>query len=147
MSNGTGAETTIPLPPLVVTVSNLQIVGAGAAPTNIIQADEAFTMSLDIAFTPSPHPFVNLLMGIPLDLTVSFESEGYGPAPEIELVAPVVHTALNTYNYTVSFTGAAGPAAAGLTVGVYELAATVSIAGLGIPIAVGHSAEIIFQVY
>ncbi len=141
------SEVLIPLGPLNVNLTNLQVVGAGPSPVTIIKSNEDFKLSLQVEFTPSPAPFTDFLMGVGLSVEASFEIEGFGPLPEIAVDATPVKTTVGTYVYTPTFKGAQGPAASGLTPGAYEAAAVMTIKGGGIPLAIGYIGEIMFQVY
>jgi hypothetical protein len=118
------------LGPVCFRMSNLRVSGSSllpAAPANspyIIAANEQFTISVDIEFNKTP--LTALLMCLGTQIKVDFAAEGYGSiASEPDLIAPIVVTKINTFNYTVTYTGV--PNQAGMPSGLYSLAAIADI--------------------
>ncbi len=138
----------VPLPPVLVCLSNLTFKGAGSGSPYIIKANEAFTISVDVEF--SGGTLTDLLMYIGMAIDVTYAIEGIGDAPEVNLSAPTVTTMAGTKKYTITYS-APSPAAVGLKPGFYEAAGLLSVnspaaSGLG-PVAFGYIADVVFQVY
>ncbi len=117
------------LGPVAFKMSNLRIAGTNKKPAAsaqspyIIGSQEAFSVSVDIEFNRTP--LTALLMCLGTKLSVDFAFEGYGQkAVEIDLIA-AGKTQKSDYTYTLTYTGT--PAVAGLTSGLYQVAAIATI--------------------
>jgi hypothetical protein len=146
----TDTETTVqvPLPPVIVKLSDLKVTGKGAESPYIIKSDEAFDLTVDIDW--SGGTLVDLILYIGVDVEVTFAIEGFGTAAEVNLPAAPITTECRKRQYTAKYAGMS-PEAAGLTPGFYKMAALLTVkspecSGLG-PVAFGYISDVVFQVY
>ncbi len=142
------------LGPVYFQLSNLNVAGTNQVPADlhqsqyIVASDEKFVVSVDIEFNSSP--LSKLLMCLGTTVTVDFGFEGYGAAAkEVDLKASIV-TEKDVFKYTISWEGT--PEEAGLTSGLYEIGATVTVGPSNHPCAqyiygFGYIEEILLQVY
>ncbi len=146
----TDTETTVlvPLPPVMVALSNLKVAGKGGASPYIIKSDEAFDLTVDIDW--SGGTLADLILYIGVDIDVTFAIEGFGTAAEVNLEAAPITSECSKKHYTAKYAGMS-PEAAGLTPGFYKVAALLTVkspscSGLG-PVAFGYISDVVFQVY
>lgn len=141
------------LGPVTFELSYLNVAGSNTAPADpsqsqyIVASNEPFTVSVQINFNSSP--LTKLLMCLGTTVSVDFGLEGFGSAPEVDLKASIV-TEKDKFVYVVSWTGT--PDDAGLTPGLYEIGATVTVGPGNHPCAqfvfgFGYIEEILLQVY
>lgn len=147
--HGDTQVTNIPLPPVNVTLTNLKFEGLPDGHSSIISSNETYQISVDVEFNGGS--LVDLLMCVGTRIEVNFSLDGFGSAPNKNLIAPQVTTIDGEKKYTITYTGAS-PAADGLTEGFYEIAALLTIKGSSAcphlkPIAFGYLGEVVFQVY
>ncbi|MEO0535907.1 MAG: hypothetical protein AAF215_18790 [Cyanobacteria bacterium P01_A01_bin.123] len=132
--SATETESTNILGPVVFKLSNLLVAGqAGlpALPTQIapgqspyiVSTQERIQISVDIAFNDTPLTQLLLCLGTRLKVRFSLEGIG-GQATEVDLEVSET-TRQGIANYTLTFEGT--PESAGLTPGLYAIAAVVSI--------------------
>lgn len=142
------------LGPVTFELSNLNVAGSNTYPADpaqsqyIVASNEPFTVSVDIEFNTSP--LSKLLMCLGTAITVDFGFEGFGAnATELNIKASIT-TVKDVFKYTVSWTGT--PQEAGLTSGLYEIGAVVTVGPGNNPCAqyvfgYGYIEEILLQVY
>ncbi|NJO44034.1 MAG: hypothetical protein HC769_13325 [Cyanobacteria bacterium CRU_2_1] len=117
------------LGPVWFSLYNLRVAGTNADPAAPVQSkyivaeDEVFEVSVDIKFNKTP--LSSLLMCLGTRLSVNFAFEGFGKnATEVDLQQSIV-TKRGEYEYTIVYKTT--PAKAGLTPGLYEIAAVAEI--------------------
>ena len=142
------------LGPVYFKLSNLNIAGTNQAPADpnqsqyIVASDETFVVSVDIEFNSSP--LSKLLMCLGTTVSVDFGFEGFGAAAkEVDINASIT-TYKDVFKYTLTWEGT--PEQAGLTSGLYEIGATVTVGPSNHPCAqyiygFGYIEEILLQVY
>ena len=142
------------LGPSFFTLSELNVAGSSDAPAApdqsqyIVASNEPMTLSLKVTFNDSP--LTRLLLCLGVDITVAFGLEGFGKnAPEVDLTATIV-SQKDVFEYVIEWKGT--PEEAGLTAGLYEIGATVTVGPGRNPCAqyvfgYGYIESILLQVY
>jgi hypothetical protein len=157
--SATETQSTNILGPVFFTLSNLDVEGMADIPElptqiapgqspYIVGTDEPFQLSVDIEFNSTP--LTDLLICLGTRLEVHFALEGLGGrAAEVDLEAREI-TRKGVFAYTVTYEGT--PEAAGLTPGLYKVAAVVNIGPVENPcsqvvLGYGYIAKRYLQVY
>lgn len=142
------------LGPSYFTLSELNVAGSSVAPADpnqsqyIVASNETVTLSLKVTFNDSP--LTRLLLCLGVDITVDFGLEGFGKnATEVDLATTIV-SKKDVFEYVIEWQGT--PAEAGLTAGLYEIGATVTVGPGHNPCAqyvfgYGYIESILLQVY
>ena len=157
--SATETQSTNILGPVYFTLSNLEVEGLAESPEMptqiapgqspyIVASDEPFQLSLEIEFNSTPLTELLLCLGIRLEVHFALEGLG-GRAAEVDLVASEI-TRAGVSSYTVVYEGT--PEAAGLTPGLYKVAAVVNIGPVENPcsqaiLGYGYIAKRYLQVY
>lgn len=142
------------LGPVSFTLSYLNVQGSNSAPAApnqsqyIVASDEEFQLSVQIDFNSSP--LSKLLMCLGTTVSVNFGLEGFGAAPDVDILAPSIVTQKDQLAYVITWEGT--PDMAKLTPGLYEIGATVTVGPSSHPCAqfvfgFGYIEKILLQVY